>query len=186
MSDVVPPKPGGKGRPTPKRNQARAARAAAPAPKTRKEAVQRQRAEARAARAAMRSGDDRVLPAAMRGPERAAVRDAIDSRLSLGWLALPGLGLNLTSFFIANETARALLANLGFVLFTMLVFDMVVAVRRVRRVLAHRFPNGTEIKRGKLYRYGAARNIQFRRTRFPSPRVQIGADVIGSAPGTAK
>lgn len=184
VSDVVPPKPGGKGRPTPKRNQARQARTAAPPPKSRKEAVRRQREQAKLARqaqrAAMRTGDERSLPAFARGPERAAVRDAVDSRLSLGWIALPGLALNLASFVVSDEQIRRLLANLGFVLFTMLIFDTVAAIRRVRRVLRHRFAEGTEAKRSTLYRYGVARNIQFRRTRVPPPRVRVGEDVFAA------
>ena len=179
VSDVVPPKPGGKGRPTPKRNQARQSRPVAPPPRTRKEAVRRQREQAREARKAQRGGDDRHLPPSLRGPEREAVRDAVDSRLSLGWLALPGLGLNVASFVVSDEGVKRLLANIGFVLFMMLVVDTVSTLLRVKRVLAARFPDGTEASRGSLLRYGVARNIALRRTRVPRPRVRVGEDVIG-------
>ena len=182
VSDVVPPKPGGKGRPTPKRSEAQKRRAATTRPPTsRKEALQQQKAARRAQRAALRTGDEKSLPAFARGPERAAVRDAVDSRLSLGWLAIPGLLLNVLSFAVRDDGLQRLLANVGFVMFMMLVADTVSAILRVRRVLAARFPNGTEARRGALIRYGVARNIALRRTRVPRPRVKVGEDVIGGA-----
>jgi hypothetical protein len=182
MSAATPPKPSGKGRPTPKRNEQQRRRTPSAAPKSRKEAAALQRAEVKAARgaqrAALRAGDERALPAFARGPERAAVRDAIDSRMSLGWLALPGLALNFSSFIVTQETARALLANAGFVMFAMLLFDTAAAVRRVRKLLGQRFPGGTEAGGFTLIRYAVARNTQFRRTRMPPPRVAVGDNVF--------
>ena len=66
------PKPGGKGRPTPSRKEAEAARKAAfRKPKNRREASAIRREKVRAERAkmqeAMRTGDDRYLPAADKG-----------------------------------------------------------------------------------------------------------------------
>ncbi len=182
MPDTVPPKPGGKGRPTPKRNEQQRQRRPAAAPRTKKEAVRLQRAEVKATRgaqrAALRSGDERSLPAFARGPERAAVRDAIDSRMSLGWLALPGLAMNFASFIVTQTTVRALLANAGFVMFAMLLFDTAAAVRRMRKLLRLRFHEGTEAGTFALTRYAVARNTQFRRTRMPPPRVAVGEDVF--------
>lgn len=179
MPETVTPKPGGKGRPTPKRNQQRAARR--PAPTNRKEALRQERAESKAARgaqrAALRAGDERALPAFARGPERAAVRDAIDSRMSLGWLALPGLALNIASFLVSAPAVRSVLATAGFVMFVMLIVDTAVAARRVRGVLKRRFPDGTELGGFTLMRYAVARNTQFRRTRMPPPRVAIGDEI---------
>jgi len=184
MAGHVPPKPGGKGRPTPKRNQARPGRPHTPAPTSRKEATRRQRAEAKTARqaqrGAMRAGDERNLPAFARGPERAAVRDAIDSRMSLGWLALPGLALNLSSFAVQDQTTRGWLAQAGFLAFVALIVDTFAAVRRVGRLLKARFPDGTELKRSALYRAAIARNTQLRRTRIPPPRVKVGDDVFAT------
>ena len=180
------PKPGGKGRPTPKRNAARPARAHTPAPTTRKESVRRQREAAKAARQARRgalqSGDDRNLPAALRGPERAAIRDAVDSRLSLGWLALPGIALNLASFAVPRESGGGLLASLGFAVFVMLMIDTFSAIRRVGRLMRLRFPDGTELSRGQIMRAAVARNTQLRRTRIPRPQVKVGDDVFGDKP----
>ena len=182
------PKPGGKGRPTPKRNAARPARAHTPAPQTRKESVQRQREAAKAARqerrGALRTGDDRALPPALRGPERAAIRDAVDSRLSLGWLALPGIALNLASFVVPRDSGGSVLASLGFAVFMMLLIDTFSAVRRVGRLLRLRFPEGTQLSRGQIMRAAVARNTQLRRTRIPQPRVSVGEDVFGE-PGDA-
>ncbi|HVF19214.1 MAG TPA: DUF3043 domain-containing protein [Mycobacteriales bacterium] len=183
--DAATPKPGGKGRPTPKRNAGRPARAHTPAPKTRKESIKRQREEVKAARraqrTALRSGDDRNLPAFARGPERAAVRDAVDSRASLGWIALPGLALNAASFVVPGGTARDVLAQAGFFAFVALIIDMLSSVRRVKRLLSARFPDGTEIPRRQLYRSAIARNTQLRRTRVPRPRVSVGEDVFATS-----
>lgn len=177
------PKPGGKGRPTPKRG-AQQARARTPAPKTRKEAIKRERQEVkevrRAQKAGLRSGDERLLPAFARGPERAAIRDAIDSRMSLGWLALPGLALNLASFAVPRDSGGSLLASLGFAAFMMLLIDTFAAVRRVGRLLRLRFPDGHELSRGAVMRATIARNTQLRRTRIPPPRVKVGEDVFGA------
>ncbi len=177
--------PSGKGRPTPKRNAAqKSSRARTPAPKTRKEAVKRERQELKEVRsgqkAGLRSGDERLLPAFARGPERAAIRDAIDSRMSLGWLALPGLALNLASFAVPRDSGGSLLASLGFAAFMMLLIDTFAAVRRVGRLLRLRFPDGHELSRGAVMRATIARNTQLRRTRIPPPRVKLGEDVFHS------
>ena len=87
-------KVGGKGRPTPTRKEAEAAaRARAKVPRTRKE----QAALARSARGdtaakmreAMKTGDDRYLPARDRGPVRRFIRDFVDSRFSFIELMIP-------------------------------------------------------------------------------------------------
>jgi hypothetical protein len=95
---AAPVKEGGKGRPTPSRREAEAARKArAKGPTDKKEAAryQRQRrAEASAKmREGMKTGDDRYLPARDKGPVRRFVRDVVDSRLCMAELLLPLLVL---------------------------------------------------------------------------------------------
>src|ERR1700754_3702072 len=82
-------KPGGKGRPTPKRSEAeKRRRQPITAPKDRKEAVRKMRArqaEERAkARAGMERGDDKYLQKRDRGPVRALARDYVDTRRTIG------------------------------------------------------------------------------------------------------
>src|SRR5436305_14520896 len=80
-------KPAGKGRPTPKRADARKRRRTA-TPTNRKEAAalrrQRLREERMAQRQALVSGDERHLPARDAGPARRLARDVVDSRFTIG------------------------------------------------------------------------------------------------------
>ena len=176
-------RPGGKGRPTPKRSEAQRGRrtVAAPPPKNRKEAVARQRAadksERERKRAALASGKESELPAYFRGPEKAAVRDAVDARTSLGWLALPSVGVNVASLLFRGEDKTSIYLGVAFgylslLLMLIVVFDAVRAARAIRTTLDERFPTGTEEKRGSLIRYGLARNFQRRGRRKPPPRVE--------------
>ena len=77
-----------KGRPTPSRREAEAARKQQlKIPKDPKEAKkaarERDREERAASRAAMMAGDERYLPARDKGPGRAFTRDFVDSRFTL-------------------------------------------------------------------------------------------------------
>jgi len=76
-----------KGRPTPSRKEAEAARKArAKVPRTRKEMAAAQKLQRNESstqmRQAMRNGDDRFLPARDKGPVRRFIRDYVDSRFS--------------------------------------------------------------------------------------------------------
>jgi hypothetical protein len=174
-------RPGGKGHPTPKRSEAqRTRKAPAPPPKSRKEAVARQRAVDKAERERRRSGlatgRDSDLPVYYRGPEKAAVRDAVDSRRSLGWIALPAVGVNVASLFFRGQDKTSVRFALAFgylslLLMLIVVVDAVRTARVIRTALDERFPKGTEEKRGSLVRYGLARNFQRRARRKPPPRV---------------
>src|SRR3954470_7855441 len=80
-------KPGGKGRPTPKRDEARKKRRAA-TPTNRKEAAalrrQRLREQRTAQRQALITGDERNLPMRDAGPAKRLARDVVDSRFTIG------------------------------------------------------------------------------------------------------
>ncbi|HTU99035.1 MAG TPA: DUF3043 domain-containing protein, partial [Luteitalea sp.] len=88
---VDPSYTAGKGRPTPKRSDARKTRRQ-PVPKNRREADKRRRERDREQRRLMRSalqtGDERHLPARDRAPGRRLARDIVDSRFMLGQFAL--------------------------------------------------------------------------------------------------
>ena len=80
---TVPEKVGGKGRPTPSRKEAEAAaRARAKVPRTRKEQMAAQRAArgetSQRMRQAMKTGDERYLPARDRVPVKRFIRDFVD------------------------------------------------------------------------------------------------------------
>jgi hypothetical protein len=169
-----------KGRPTPKRNDVRAAR--------RKPLVQPRGRGARGSRSAnasvrgstreaMRTGDERNYPAIAAGPERALVRDVVDGRRSFGWLAIPGWIVGVTLTVVPLVATRALGSLVFPVVIAVIVLDSLAAARAVRAALDERWPDGTETRRRSLVWYGIARNTQFRRQRLPRPKVWRGEPV---------
>ncbi|HZG95926.1 MAG TPA: DUF3043 domain-containing protein [Mycobacteriales bacterium] len=177
-----PPKPGGKGRPTPKRSEAQGRRRTAvrPPPTDRKEAARRMREDAKAARLRQRSaietGAEKDYPPLHAGKERALVRDIIDARRSFAWVAMPALLILIVPlWFSAGNRELAATINL-FLLVLMLAVtvDVVIAYRKVKKVLAERFPTGTRERTSTLALYGISRNNQIPARRKPRPRVKRG------------
>jgi hypothetical protein len=170
---VTDTRQGGKGRPTPKRSQAQAARKkplVTPRGAGRSSATT---AEARRAmRQALRDGDERNYPPMAAGPERAAVRDVVDARRPLWPVALGvwlfGVVFSLVPSDLAKSLGTVTLLLVGF----LLVADVVIVRRRVTAALAEQFPNGTKESLKTLGWYGTARNMQRRRSRLPRPRVE--------------
>lgn len=176
----------GKGRPTPTRKQAEAARRR-PLVASSREDVKARKAADRARRAreqqAMLDGDERYLPARDKGPVRRLARDVVDARRNVGdhfiWYAL---GLMASMFVVAaiagqigEERAFWLLQAIN--ILTMLVaaaaiVDGWLLARRLRRVLGEKFPP-ERIVRGTVM-YGVLRAFQLRRMRLPKPKVDRG------------
>ncbi len=170
-------KVGGKGRATPTRKEAEAAaRARAKVPRTRKEQAAVQRAargdSSRKMRDAMKTGDERFLPARDRGPVRRFIRDFVDSRFSFIELMIPLLIVSM----VLGYSGRSGMIQLGnTVLFTTLlviVVDIFMLRLRVRRELARRFPD--ESTKGAVL-YAAMRSLQMKFLRLPKAQVKIGA-----------
>lgn len=173
---ATPPKPDGKGRPTPTRREAEAAaRARAKPPRSRRElsAVQRQRRseESQRMRQAMRTGDERNLPARDKGPVKRFVRDFVDSRFSFIDLLLPVLLVTLVLSY-SGSTTLASYANAILLGSLMLVaVDMVTLRIKLRRELTRRFPG--QSYSGTTY-YAVMRALQMKFMRLPKSRVKIG------------
>jgi hypothetical protein len=175
-SQPTPAKPGGKGHPTPTRREAEAAaKARAKPPRTRKEASAAQR-KARAEssqtmRQALKTGDERNLPARDKGPVKRFIRDFVDSRFAFIDLLLPVLLVTMVMSYSGNPTlagyANAVL--LGALL--LVVVDMVTLRIRLRRELMRRFP-GQPVN-GTTY-YAIMRALQMKFMRLPKPQVKIG------------
>jgi hypothetical protein len=169
-------KPGGKGRPTPKRREAQQQRRApAPVPKSRWQAYQNRRSdvgdERRAMRSALRTGDERNLPPRDAGPARRLVRDIVDSRRNAGGVLLIAL---LVSLVLGSVKSPAVATGVFLVfVFSILVVvvDMAVLSRRVRRAVRARF---SERDVSGVAIYAVLRALQFRRWRLPPVKVQIG------------
>src|SRR3954447_24276993 len=121
-------KPAGKGRPTPKRDEARKKRRAA-TPTSRKEAAALRRQRLREQRAAQRqalvTGDERNLPGRDAGPARRLARDIVDSRFTVGQVffgvVLPVLLLS----FIRNPKVAAITNLVMLLLFVAVIVDSV-------------------------------------------------------------
>ena len=169
-------KAAGKGRPTPTRKEAEAAaRARAKVPRTRKEQAAAQRAArgdtSRKMRQAMKTGDEKYLPARDRGPVRRFIRDFVDSRFSFVELMVPLLIVTLVLGYSRN-TYLVGVGNtvlLGTVL--LVAFDILLMRFRLRRELARRFPD--EPTKGTTY-YAIMRALQMKFMRMPKAQVKIG------------
>jgi hypothetical protein len=170
----------GKGRPTPRRNDAQGRRPGPPPPPptTRKEAYRRTRETQAAnrgnARRAAARGDESYLPARDRGPARRLVRSIVDSRRNVGSLFLVVAGVAVVGTVAPNPVLRSYASLLLMVFFLMFVVDSVFLSRKIKRTLAERLPN--ESTKGTVW-YGVSRSTMIRRWRFPKPEAQLGADV---------
>ena len=175
-SPATTDKVGGKGRPTPSRKEAEAAaRARAKVPRTRKEQMAAQRSSrgdtSRKMREAMKTGDDRYLPARDRGPVRRFIRDFVDSRFSFIELMVPLLIVSM----VLGYSGRSGMIQLGnTVLFTtilVIIVDIAMLRFRLRRELDRRFPD--EPTKGTTY-YSVMRALQMKFMRMPKAQVKIG------------
>lgn len=175
-AEVVAPKPGGKGRPTPTRKEAEAAaRARAKVPRTRKEMAAAQRA-ARAessgkVREAMKTGDERFLPARDRGPMRRFIRDYIDVRFSFIELLIPVMLISLVMGWSGNQALMGMSEIILLGAMVMIVMDMVFLRMKLRRELSQRFPG--ESLKGTTY-YAVMRAMQMKFMRLPKAQFKIG------------
>ncbi len=166
-------KEGGKGRPTPSRKEAEAAaKARARGPQDKKEAarLQRQRRNEGTARTreAMRSGDERYLPARDKGPVRRFVRDWIDARLCMAELLLPLLIV----IMVGQAVSRGLANGLWSATILLVALDTVLVVFRLKRELRRRFPD--QSTKGAVG-YAVLRSLQLRWIRLPKAQVKLGA-----------
>ncbi|MPZ94976.1 MAG: DUF3043 domain-containing protein [Propionibacteriales bacterium] len=180
-SDETVVKPDGKGRPTPSRKEAEAARKKrVTPPRDRREAARLQRARAKADRVKMKAaldgkGDDRNLPARDRGPVRRFCRDFVDSRRNVAEFLLPALVVILVLpalSFIPTALNASVTLTLWILVIVLTVMDTFFVSWRVRKELAIRFPD-TNTKGARLY--SVMRSSQMRWLRLPKPRLKPGS-----------
>lgn len=174
-----PTKPGGKGRPTPTRREAEAARKArAKTPRTRKEiaaANRKARMDAQSkVREAYKTGDDKSLPARDRGPIRRFVRDFIDVRFSFIELLIPIMVVTLVMSLSGNTQLVKTSELLLLAVMIMIVVEMVLMRMKLRKELVRRFPDQTY--KGTTY-YAIMRAMQMKFLRLPKPQHKIGDEL---------
>ncbi len=175
-SPAVPPKPDGKGRPTPSRKEAEAAararaKAAVDKKASRRKDRDRRMQDSNRMRAAMKTGDERYLPARDQGPVRRFVRDRVDTRLSAAEFLLPLLVLIMILTYSGNETLNRYGQSLWMVTILLVAFDTVWLVFLLKRDLRKRLPD--ESHKGATF-YGVLRAMQLRFLRLPKPQVKLG------------
>ena len=172
----------GKGRPTPKRHEAKGRRPGPPPPPptTRKEAYKRMREQRTAnrgtARTAAARGDDSYLQPRDRGPVRKLVRDVVDARRNAGSFFLLVAALVLIGNFVPNAQVRSYTVSIWLVFFLLIIADSIVLGRRIKRKVLERFPNQDHKMKGLVW-YGISRATMVRRWRFPKPEVPLGAQL---------
>jgi len=165
-----------KGRPTPSRKEAEALnKARNKVPRTRKEqAAARRLARGESSskmRAAMKTGDDRYLPARDQGPVRRFIRDYVDSRFSFIELLLPVMVVVLVLGW-SGSPALASFANATLLAVLLVIVMEVIRMRsRLRKELTRRFPD--QPQNGATY-YAVMRGLQMRFMRMPRAQVKIG------------
>lgn len=185
---AAPAKPGGKGRPTPKRRDAVGQRGPVTAPKTRKEAMARQREQAKLARtaqskaraeiattpaerrAALKSGDPRYLPRRDQGPTRKLARDYVDSHRMFSNYLLLLFPLMILSYAIPVVQFVVLLTFFG------LLGEWFAVGRRIRAMAIERF-GSAEGSAMSIGFYAGSRAYLPRRWRLPAPQVERGDQI---------
>ena len=172
--------PGGKGRATPSRKAAEAARRdRVKPPLDRRSAARAGRLQTRderlKARQALVSGDERALPARDKGPVRRFARDYVDSRRTPGEFMLPAmvllLPLTLGINVISNLAVRSYVVLATYLYMLTIIVGTTLMARRVKREAAARFPDA-DLRGTGLY--ASMRSVQPRRWRLPKARVKVG------------
>lgn len=168
----------GKGRRTPTRKEAEAARKKQmKVPMTRKEQAKRERAAREELRLkqreALKTGDEKYLPLRERGPVRRFARDYVDRRWNFAEFLLPFLGLVLLLSLVGGDAEWSAAAT--FFLYPIIIFgtiiDELILVRGLKKQLKQRF--GPDETRGSTA-YAVLRSTQLRRFRLPKPQVKRG------------
>jgi hypothetical protein len=156
-----------KARPTPTRKEAEAARRQRVTQTySKKEARKYASQQARANR--MRAINQREG-----APDKALMRDYVDSRFNLGEFLLPSvvviLAITILGSYVRGVAGFATLAMYLFIL--LVIVDNFMMWRGFKKVLAARLPKAST--KGLLM-YGMTRATQLRRFRMPAPRVKRG------------
>jgi len=167
MLAAVTDAPVGKGRPTPKRRDARKRRRTA-TPANRKEAAAQRRERLREQRmlqrAALQTGDERHLPPRDFGPGKKLARDYVDERFTLGQIFF---GMILISFMLVliPIPGLPLVANtIMLLLFIGVAVDSVRVGRGAKRAVQEKYGDKETLG---ITAYATLRAMQPRRLRRP-------------------
>ena len=148
---------------------------------TRKEQAKRERAAREEIRAkqreALKTGDERYLPAREQGPVRRFARDYVDRRWNVAEFLLPFLVVVLVVIAVAPTSAQTFLTAVVYpVIIIGTILDEVILVRGLRKALKSRF--GDDAAKGSAA-HAVLRSTQLRRFRLPKPQVKRGEALTG-------
>jgi len=166
-----------KGRPTPTRREAQAARKQQlripKDPKAAKKAArERDQVDRARRRQGMLAGDPKYLPARDQGPGKAFARDFVDSRITLAeYFIFIAVGVLVLGFF-RDPAVQSLVSLAFFALTAVIAIDTVILLVTLRRRAKAALPEAADRKGITLY--AAMRTLQLRRLRLPPPRVRRG------------
>jgi hypothetical protein len=165
-----------KGRPTPKRKDAIAARKVSSlAPASTKEEKNRAKEAARVARVANRAaylrGDENALPIRDKGPVKRYVRNYIDSRRSIGEYFLPIIFIVLILTLIPSPIFQVGSIIIMYSVLLTSVIDGIFLGRKLKKAVGEKFPDAPT--KG-IAMYGWLRSTQMRRMRTPKPSISRG------------
>lgn len=170
-----------KGRPTPSRKEAEAARKQQlripKDPKAAKKAArERDRAERARQRAGMMAGEERYLPPRDQGPAKAFTRDFVDARFTVAeffiFVAIAVLVLG----FVQVPAVQSFVSLAFFAFTAVIAVDTVILLVSLNRRAAREFPD--KASRKGITLYAVLRALQLRRLRVPPPRVRRGGRPI--------
>jgi hypothetical protein len=177
-----------KGRATPSRKEAEAARkqglrasARGRGTKEGKKASREAEREARARqRAGMMMGDERYMPARDRGANRRFVRDFVDARITVAeyfiFIAIAVLLLG----FVQNPALQSFVSIAFFAVTALIIIDTTILLVQLNIRAKKEFPDKAD-RRG-LMLYAVMRALQLRRLRLPPPMVTRGGKPIQRGP----
>jgi hypothetical protein len=167
LAAVTDEEPAGKGRPTPKRRDARKRRRIS-TPTNRKEAAalrrERMREQRTQQRRALQTGDERHLPARDAGPAKKLARDYVDGRFTMGQIFFGMIILVFGLAFVPIPAVVAAANLLVLVTFLAVVVDSVRVGRGARHAVEQKY--GVKEATG-IMPYALLRSMQPRRMRRP-------------------
>lgn len=173
---LEPKGPGAKGRPTPTRKEAEAARRERAKGTMDKKAAQKvlreRRTESNAkVRQGMKSGDERYLPKRDQGPVKRFIRNFVDARVSIAEFLLPLLIVIMVLQYSGNKSLLLFSNKLWGTTILVVALDTLWLLYRLKKALREKFPD--ESLKGTTF-YTLLRVLQLRWLRMPKPLVKIG------------
>lgn len=165
----------GKGRPTPSRKEAEAARRQERKPQTKRGRNSKASKSERAlAYERMKAGDPKYLHARDQGPVRRFARDFVDRRFTILEVLLPLLILVYLLSVAPNNTVREIGVALWGGIIVAFTVDTAYLVTSLKREAKKRFPD--ENRKG-IGLYATMRATQIRRWRVPNAQVKRGEKI---------